>query len=447
MTTPPALHGIGSSGKSAAATATENEMTVLNWAGRLGGWITPDLVAHLIWPRSQALTALKSAQALLRRMAGAKQACLLSRELSDRGKAYVLTKFGAGRVQGASGTDWGRVEEGRWAPPTNFDHNLRTARLLIALHINGYEVRTGSEMNRRYGSTGRSGDAPKVPDGLFRVADRKTWVWLETEAERKSGPHMKKLARTLYRINARRTDEYERKKAPMGEAIRLGGAAVLLPPPSRLNKDNHRIDHRLRIRHAIHEAAGEEKFSDVNSVSIQVFTLAEDDHWLWHHERDIIELGLFGEDRVQDAGWVSGILAAEVNSPEKEEAENIAAISADPFAATQALLGNIEQRTERRLGHMEYERNIARKRASALAKELEAAGRRLQIAESKAKAAETRAKDAERCARAAEDHAKVAQAAAQEAREREKAACARENEATRELQQLRRHPAVKLFSK
>jgi hypothetical protein len=445
MTTPPALHGIGSSGRSAAATAAENEMTVLNWTKRFGGWITPDLVAHIIWPRSQPVTALKSAQALLRRIA--KEARLIARELRDRGQVYVLTKRGAERVQGASATNWGRAKDGQWTPPDTFDHNLRTARLLVALYVNGHEVRTGSDLNRRYGSTGRGADAGKVADGLFRVADRKEWVWLETEGERKSGPHMNELAKALYLISAGRGDEYERKEALMGEAIRLGGVAVLLPPPSRLNKDGHHIDHRLRIRHAIHRAASETEFVDIARVSIQTFTVADDDPWLWHHERDIIELRLSGEDRVQDAGWLSGSLAPVVTSPEKEEAENIAAVCSDPFGATHALLGNINQRTERRIGHMEHERNIARNRASALAAELEAATRRLQIAEAKAKAAETRAKNAESRTQAAEDHAKVAQAAAQEAREREKAADAREHEATRELRQLREHPAVKLFSK
>lgn len=439
------LHGIGSSGRSAAATAAENEMTVIKWADRLGGWITPDLIAHIIWPRSQPITALKSAQALLRRMANAKDAHLLSRDLPDRGKVYVLTKLGAGRVRGTPATDWGRTGNGQWAPPTNFDHNLRTARLLVALHVNGYEVRTSSELNRRYGSSGRGANAIKVPDGLFRVADRKEWVWLETEGERKSGPHMKQLARALYLISARRTDEYERANSLMGESIRLGGAAVLLPSPSRRNKDNHRIDHRLRIRHAIHRAASATKFSDTDRVSIQYFTLANDDPWMWHHERDVMELGLFGEARVQDAGWLSGTLAPAVTAPEREEAENVAAVCADPFAAAQALLGNISHRTKRRVGHMEYERNIARNRATALAAELDGANRRLQTAEAKAKAAEARAEVAERRAQAAEDHAKVAQAAAREAGARANAAITRADEATKALQQLRAHPAVKLL--
>src|SRR6185437_16032971 len=445
MTTPPALHGIGSSGRSAAATAEENERTVLDWAERLGGWITPDLVAHLIWPQSQSVTALKSGQTLLRRMTKAKDPYLMSRDLPDRGKVYVLTKRGAERVQGTSATDWGRAKDGQWTPPTNFDHNLRSARLLVALHINGYEVRTGSKLNRHYVSSGRGLDAPKVPDGLFRVANREEWVWLETEAERKSGPHMRKLARALYLVSADRTDEYERRKSTMGEAIRLGGAAVLLPSPSRRNKDNHRIDHRLRIRHAIRRVAGDMKFADIHRVSIQYFTLADGDAWLWHHDRDIMELELFGEDRVQDAGWLSGTLAPLVSSPEKEEAENIAAICADPFSATQSLLAGIDQRTERRIGHMEYERNIARNRASALAEELKAANRRLRIAEARARSAETRAKDAESRVQAAEDHAKVAQAAVQEARARTKAEIARADEVARALEHLRANPAVKLL--
>lgn len=454
--------GTGSQ-RSSAATGERNQRELLRWTDRLGGWMTADLAARIIWPRSASITARKSAEALIRRTV--KAGYLLVRHRSggnNAGSIYVMTQAGAARVQGRSAEKWGIFDdEGTWtAEAKTFDHDLRTARLLIALRNRGHEIRTGDECQRRFAPSQR-GAKVKIPDGLFRRIDQGSpgeWVWLETEGANKNSSEAPVLAEAVYKIAAGQTRGYARDAAERGEAIDLGGVALLLPPPDRLDSRGSRTDHRTRIRNAIRRAKADFRiWSDLERIGVWVYSETLDDAWLWHKERDVLDLGMFGKDQTQHQGWISGHAKPAEPDPEKEEAEDLAAIIAGPFAGEQAMkaiFDNIAGRPARERGRLEFERNDARHHANALRAELEAARKltrkfeaRLETAlapvanaEDRVKAAKYDADQANRRAAAAEQELKAAEAS--NSRLRTKLA-----EAEKELQRFRANPITRLLGK
>jgi len=367
--------GTGSA-SSAKSTSVNNQRTLLEWADRFGGWITADLCAHIIWPESNVQR--KNAEGLIRRAVDA--GYLATRKLpggSQTGNVYTLTESGAQRVHGIPAINWGQVKDEHWEPPSTFDHDSRTARLLVALWLDGHEIRTGHECLRRYATANKDDDV-KIPDGLFRLPG-KDWMWLETEGENKSAAGMKALSTALYSIAAGRTDRYERFEAAQGEAIMLRGAALLLPPTNRLDGRTRHIDHRGRIRAAIRRTRQRlHEWSDVHEIGLWVYVEAEGHPWLWRKERDILDFDLFGGDKTQDQGWVRGEHGPPRPDPEKEKDDDIAALAHDPLAYAEAIkpvLDSIRGRPRRERGQLEAERNEARSQTKALKQELEAARR------------------------------------------------------------------------
>jgi hypothetical protein len=85
-------NGVGDRGYSARDTGHQNLCTLLELGDRLGGWLTADLAATWVWPRTEKSTTRKHAEALIRR--AIKAGLLLPRRLGGRRHAYVLTQAG-----------------------------------------------------------------------------------------------------------------------------------------------------------------------------------------------------------------------------------------------------------------------------------------------------------------------------------------------------------------
>lgn len=382
------MQGTGSEHTS-ADTGNKNQRELLRWADRFGGWITSDLAAHIVWPQSTTTTARKSAEALIRRTV--KSGLLIARKRpggNNAGHVYTMTRAGAQTVQGRSAEDFGRIKNGKWQEPATFSHDLRTARFLIALRNQHHEIRTGDECLRRYATY--NNDDVKVPDGLFRRTDLgggAAWIWLETESENKNGQGMRALGRALYKIAAGQTRNYARDEAERGEAIQLGGVALLLPPSDRLDGRGRHADHRTRIRNAIRRAKADAGiWGDAQQIGLWIYSESSDDPWLWHKERDTLDLGVLGGDRTQHQGWISGDALQPEPNPEREEAEDFAAIIAGPVAGAEAMrtiLDNISGRPARERGRLEFQRNDARRQARKLSAELDATRRRVRMLEAR----------------------------------------------------------------
>lgn len=258
--------------RTAQETGEMNMLAALGLAQRLGGWVTQDLVARWVWPKTPLPAARKLASDLLCRALDRRW--LLSRPLGGRRLLYVVTTGGARWLAeggdgepGLTGTDLGRLENGKWSPPPTLDHDMRAARWLVAMAAKGWEITTGWELARR------NRTVRKLPDGLAYTPDRTTCVWLEVEGARKSGPHMRRMAEELVRIAQGNPPNLQ---ATEYEVLRPTATAVVLPAPLR------GVDHRLRIVSAVRRA------HPVEPVPLVFLTEAEP--WKWDREQITVDI-------------------------------------------------------------------------------------------------------------------------------------------------------------
>lgn len=380
-----------------------DQSELLEWTDKFGGWITNDLAAHILWHRRDPDAASEAATSLIDRTV--QERLLIARERADRRsmRVYVLSRRGALKVGGKSRVRWGEVSGGEWRPPDYFDHDLRTARLLVALcNEDGdeHEVFTGAECRRRYFTMDKD---VKIPDGLFRPAGSraaKGWMWLETEAQKKKGKRLRALGEALYLLGVGRTDRYARDQASRGEAIKLRGAALLLPPSDRLDSRRYHVNHRQDILKAIEGARNRLGWStDPDRISLWVYVESDSDDWRWRKLRATVEFPAGGgvDQRMQDQGWYPRLNPygkRGVSGGQRAQGGNLASSAT---ANEQGGVVGIPDRSWERgeLGIMEYQRNEARKQEKAVLSELSAAQRIAERARKKAERGDIRARRAE----------------------------------------------------
>lgn len=270
--------GIGERGGSARETGHQNLCALLELAERLGGWLTADLAAVWIWPRTEKATTRKQAEALIRR--AVKTGLLLPRALGGRRHAYVLTQAGArfvhdGMMEGTSGVRWGRIAAGEWLPPASFQHDERAARLLVSLAGQGWTVRTAYEI------ASANPIATKLPDGLAS-RDGTKWYWIEVEGARKTGPSMRRLIDEVIDIEAGRGPWLQ---LNVGNPERAQACRVLFVlPPDGLDDRGYRLRHKLRLESAMRARR--------LPGMVRLRFLAETGAWAWKKSHvDVVSVG------------------------------------------------------------------------------------------------------------------------------------------------------------
>ena len=235
--------GVGK-GRSGRDVGREQADAALVWTARIG-WITPSLLATLLWPGQSETIGRKSAEKLLRRLLAAG---LLIRRPLRQGSTYVLSSAGAYEAtmalhdDVATGKDWGRMINGLWFPPLSFSHDLRAAQFLIQWLIKneaaGGRVAFEAEARRQ--------KLAKVPDGVLMLKGR---AWLvEVEGSRKKGQPLRDLLQQL-------------EEAASGslrwrwgeEEIPVSGS-VLVIPASPIDPRGYLIDHPAALSAAARRA-------------------------------------------------------------------------------------------------------------------------------------------------------------------------------------------------
>lgn len=254
--------GIGSE-HTAQETGVRNMVVALQLAQRLGGWVTPDLVARHVWPQAKPKASRKTTSDLLRRAVDRRW--LLARPLGGRRLLYVVTAGGARWLADTdygnpslTGTDLGKLEAGKWSPPATLAHDLRAARWLVHLAAKGWVFVTGWELARL------NPQVRKLPDGLASK-DGTLWYWIEAEGARKSGPKMARLAEEL--IAVRHGHGPWLRIGELGDPVQPRATMVLLPPPVS------GVNHRLRIESAVRRQ------HPLEPVRLRFFT--EVQPWAW----------------------------------------------------------------------------------------------------------------------------------------------------------------------
>lgn len=243
------------------------QLQILTLASRLGGWVTPELVADYCWPwlensKQYARSALWKMDK--RRRAGTKMVgkdLLLKRKLTAQQRAYVVTAKGVAlaldpgllgdepieSIVCSNGTRWGRLYPGTdkpWQPPQDFGHDNFAARFMIEMINSAYSVQFDHEC------TLINEFELKKPDGLVWNSDRLYWVEVEWTA--KTGDDMNKLADTIIDISGgggpySRLGETEAGKT---DSRKADAVIVVLPFLARTTT-GHIVNHDIRIQAAV----------------------------------------------------------------------------------------------------------------------------------------------------------------------------------------------------
>lgn len=264
--------GVGR-GATAQGTGEWNMAAVLGLAQRLGGWITPDLVARFVWPKASLTASRKTASELLGR--AVRNRWLLARPLPRRRLLYVVTKTGARWLSeseyhdgspGVVGTEIGKLEAGVWTPPATLTHDLRAARWLVHLANQGWEIRTSWELARLNPEVG------KLPDGLASEVHGQ-WHWIEVEGARKSGERtMGRMAEELIAIEQGQGPRLRLDELDHAHPV---ATMIVLPEPKP------GLNHRLRIQSAVYRKR------PLEPVTLQFYT--EVTPWTWEHQTATVD--------------------------------------------------------------------------------------------------------------------------------------------------------------
>ena len=266
-------YGVGPSLLTAQESGKLNMHRALELAWRLGGWVTADLVAGWIWPKTPS--RIKLSERLLRR--GVAEAFFLPRPLAGKRHAYAITRAGAaylgdGHLDFPAGTGWGRIIGGKWFPPAQFAHDERAARFLVAQAGAGREVIFGPELARANPTT------RKLPDGLMQAAGGQ-WGWVEAENARKSGPAMRHLAEEIITIAQGHGPWLN--MPDTSERAHASWSVFVLPPEQQRDDRGHRLSHQQRIESAV------ARQHPVQPVKLRFFIEARP--WVWTRVETIIE--------------------------------------------------------------------------------------------------------------------------------------------------------------
>lgn len=234
----------------------------MRWIARFG-WLRARELGSLLWPKA-ASAAKKSlpddakaqnqrimANAVIKRLQD--QRLIIQRALPKlAGNAIVLSAKGARllntyQIKARPGDSWGRAQDRTWTAPSQWQHELLTAIILVRAVYYGYDIKT--ELELRSDNPGQT----KYPDGLIRsvLTDRTPHLiltqWLEVESADKSGAKLQRL--TSYLLKVQR-----------GEAPTLSGwtanAAVVAFRDDMLAPSGNRIDHLNRISSAVQRHIG-----------------------------------------------------------------------------------------------------------------------------------------------------------------------------------------------
>lgn len=164
------------------------------------GWLRPTELGRLLSPGTA--TSRKYAERLLRKLTSMRY--VLPRKLpgGHTGSAYVLTARGAAWLRDHAsrnayrdGTNWGRITNGVWAPPSTWLHQLHVAGVLSLLHEKGYEVVSELALLRM------ATKAEKHADGMAIARDKSGQqfsIWIEVERSRKTGGHQEQMLRAVF---------------------------------------------------------------------------------------------------------------------------------------------------------------------------------------------------------------------------------------------------------
>lgn len=268
--------GVGAHGPTANATGSQNLASLIELAGRLGGWVTTDLASRWVWPTpwgAEEVTRRKKAEALIRRAVSTN--LLLPRPLGGRRHAYVLTRSGAERARTrlSLGTGWGRMVDGEWSPPRDFEHAERGARFIVWMTArNGYLTRTEHQIAKA------NPRASKLPDGLISP-DGQEWIWLEVENARKSGAEMRHMAKELIDIELGHGRSLALGEGVQGR-VQPRRAMIVLPPDTHQDDRGYLLSHQQRIENAVHNQC------PAAPVALEFFI--EHQPWVWDREATLI---------------------------------------------------------------------------------------------------------------------------------------------------------------
>ena len=248
----------------AVPAADSIDIRSLYWISRFG-WLRLRELSHIIWPsplsKSGKELELERADDARRksisRYAGRwhTKKWVIHRQLPDgAGIALVLSKAGARHLARTinipvrAGDNWGRAEEGRWAPPASWKHDLFTTGLLLEYADRGAEFKTELELRTE------NPRLAKYPDALIQFAasdqsgqERQCVHWLEVESAEKTGRKMLALASALTVVS--------RGLAPELSGWKATHAAVAFRVGQR-DKRGRPIDHQHRVSLAVSKHLG-----------------------------------------------------------------------------------------------------------------------------------------------------------------------------------------------
>lgn len=248
----------------AVPAADSIDIRSIYWISRFG-WLRLRELSHIIWPspisKSGEELELERADDARRksisRYAGRWQAkkWVIHRQLPDgAGIALVLSKAGARHLSRTintpvrSGENWGRAEEGRWAPPSSWKHDLFTTGLLLEYADRGAEFKTELELRTENPRLAKYPDALVQFSANDRSGQEKQYVyWLEVESAEKTGRKMLALASALTVVSRGSAPELSGWKATHAAvAFRLG----------QNDKRGKAIDHKSRVSSAVSKHLG-----------------------------------------------------------------------------------------------------------------------------------------------------------------------------------------------
>lgn len=213
----------------------QNDLAALRFV-HLFGWLRIVELSTLMKPHTA--TALEAGSRLARSLVS-RHLVLVRRLPEGAGQVLVLATAGVRLlaehgIYATSGKSIGRVLGQHWIPSMTWKHDVLAHGVLCELFRRGYEVLPEAEIRRR------AGNIAKLPDGLARAPDE-TWLWLEVESARKSGPHMHRLADAIAAVSAGQVEICG--VSPSRSLVAYVGRSF--------DERGHRLNHRERVSRAI----------------------------------------------------------------------------------------------------------------------------------------------------------------------------------------------------
>lgn len=212
-----------------------NDLAALRFI-HLFSWLRITSLGTLMKPHTA--TSLEAGSRLARSLIS-RQLVLARRLPEGAGQALVLAAAGVRLlaehgIHAVSGKSIGRTVGKEWIPSTAWKHDILAHGVLCELFKLGYAVMPEAEIRRR------AGILAKLPDGLARSPDG-TWLWLEIENARKSGPHMRRLADAIAAVSEAQIEVC---------GVRPSRCLVAYWNHSQ-DERGYRVNHRERITKAI----------------------------------------------------------------------------------------------------------------------------------------------------------------------------------------------------